>query len=83
MFGAALARPCQLKLVNDGMANSIFILLLSLKQPSAILFNIQQAQVKPKTINVNKEQSHRWIVEYGVWTIVAQWPDWCPQDIQI
>jgi hypothetical protein len=84
MFGAALARPRQNPVTGEWWDGKVHLHpFVEYKAAQRNSVRRPAGTIETKTINVNKEQSRRWIVEYVVPAIVAQWPDWCPRDIQI
>ena len=84
MFGAALARPYPNSVTGewwDGKVHLHSFVELKAAQCSSVHHPLGTIEIK--TINVKKEQSCRWIVDYVVPAIVTQQPDGCPGDIQI
>ena len=78
MFGAALARPCQNPVTGEWWDDKVHLHpFVEFKAAQRNSVHRPAGAFETKTINVNKEQSRRLIVEYVVPAIVAQRLDWC------
>ena len=73
MFGAALARQHQNPVTGEWWDGKVHLHpFVEFKVAQCNSIRHQAGTIETKTINVNKEQFRRWIVEYVVPAILAQ-----------